>query len=241
MAGAGIALAVVPRFAEYIDSTNMIVNTLIRQMQTGDNNGDRLQAWQTATNEIMLHPYKHTIYLASKLVGDGVLIYTVFPRICAWLKATFDYIRYLYNTSKAYLVAQYPTIKARIFELFESIKTLENSSETSTLQDTFEKWANEFVQKLSTVTTLPDTASIWNMLTALLRFLFGNFLFVTTKLIFNLSETWSIVKMELLKYIVQIIGCTLYYFKKINEICYFSSKTIELCHQQTSDLLALTF
>jgi hypothetical protein len=239
--GTGAALTAVPRLFEYIDSTNMIITTLLEQMTTANNIEDRKLAWETAVNEIKLHPYRHTIYLGCKFVGDGILIFTFLPRIFAWLKETYDYVRYLYNTSKEYLVAQYPTIEARVLKIFESTKQLENSSEIGMLKAAFERWANEFVQKLSTITGPLDAKSIWNVIKMLLRFLFDNFRFVAAKVFFNLPEIWSIVKMEVLKYIVQVIGCTFYYFEKINETCSFCSKTLKLSIEQTSDLLPITF
>jgi len=219
----------VPRLCEYWDSTNMLADDLITNVKNANNLEDKKRAWNIAINEIMLKPGKHAFYLSCKIVGDSIFFITFIPKTCAWLKRMFDYVRYLSNMSENYLENQYPIIKDNTVKLFESAKKLENA--TNTHSD------DKLALSLLGLQTSPAAQAIWPYIKAVLKFLLETFWSVTGAVISNLCKTWPFVETELVKYILQVCGCTLYLFKKINELYHFCFEKIELNFEAIINLI----
>jgi len=130
--------------------------------------------------------------------------------------------------SKDYVFANYNIIKANILNLFKSMKELEKPGDANLVADVGASGGDNLVRALLALQTSPATTLIWPYIKKLLRMLLEAFWYVTRSVISNLCTTWSFAEMEFMKYFVQICGCILFWFHKINVQYHFWIGKIEL-------------
>ena len=234
-----VAGSVLPRVCEWWDSTNLVAWVLVKELKNAQNLEERYVLWNAAIEEIMQHPYKHMVYLGGKIIGDVVLFRALYPKVVVWLKKMFDYIRYLGNVSREYLIAMYPTIRATVLAFSRSSVDLLAAPSAPIQADLVSKiYANLVSIRFGLLTSLRE-GSTWLYILELLRVLWDIFHNKVAYLLASLSETCEYLATECAKYVIQICGCTLFLFNKLNELYDFCGDKIKLYLPSVNQLFGL--
>ncbi|CAF1510310.1 unnamed protein product [Adineta ricciae] len=122
--------------------------------------------------------------------------------------------------SKTYISANYSIIKSNILKLLQSGKDLDTHSNDRDIMI--------LIERLLVSPASGTAKSIWPYLEELLKTLLKAFLCVSKPVISSLCKTYEFVGKEFLKYIIQVWGCIIFWFEKINAQFRFWFGKIEL-------------
>jgi hypothetical protein len=212
------AASFAPRVIERFGETNYIVTQYIEKSNGADETTRHI-AWTEAINSIKRHGPWHSGLVAIKILGDGMIVFTVGKIFYQWLDKLFLFLRQICSYPKEELINQSSIVKDRVMALHKNITEMNKvvTATNSVPGRAVTTGGGVLISECADFRLSPT-----NLLKYLWKILTSSYSYVAQWLFSQKGE----LTFEMTKYAIQICGCISYYLEHLDKVWNFGLEPI---------------